>query len=251
MEEIEWQKLRADQLREMAERNAIVIVPIGALEQHGPHLPAGVDSILGETIALRTARLVAEREPVVVLPCIWSGISENHMSLGGTITLDFEAFFGLMRCVVSSLARQGFRRIVLLNSHGGNNDALRICCDELSTRFNLPLVRMTYWHAAPDAIARNLETQAGLFHACEAETSMMMALRPELVAEDRIPSSDGRTSPGIRDVVGAGVYLWQSSKNRSPTGVIGNPAAATKEKGQRLLEEIPQELAAKIAAREL
>lgn len=96
MEEIEWQKLRADQLRERAERNAIVIVPIGALEQHGPHLPAGVDSVLGETIALRTARLVAEREPVLVLPCIWSGISENHMSLGGTITLDFEAFFGLV-----------------------------------------------------------------------------------------------------------------------------------------------------------
>ena len=90
---VEWRKLRADQLREKARDNAIVIQPIAALEQHGPHLPVEVDTILGETIAIRAARKVAERgQPALVLPVLWTGLSEHHMSFGGTITLDFSAF---------------------------------------------------------------------------------------------------------------------------------------------------------------
>ena len=84
--EVEWRRLRADELRERAKQDAIVVLPIGAIEQHGPHLPVEVDSLLGETVALRAARLVVEKTPVVVLPCLWTGISEHHMSFGGTVT---------------------------------------------------------------------------------------------------------------------------------------------------------------------
>ena len=89
MPETEWRKLRADQLRDLSKRDAIVILPVASLEQHGPHLPVEVDSMLGETVAARTAAKVAARgQAVVVLPVLWTGLSEHHMSFGGTITLE-------------------------------------------------------------------------------------------------------------------------------------------------------------------
>src|SRR6266404_2598338 len=127
MVEVEWRRHRADQLREKAKADAIVIVPVGSLEQHGPHLPVEIDTLLGEAVALRTARLAAEQEPVLVLPMLWTGLSEHHMSFGGTITLDAEAFFASVRCICQSVVRHGFRRIVLWNGHGGNDNALRVC----------------------------------------------------------------------------------------------------------------------------
>src|SRR6185437_12582637 len=167
MVEVEWRRHRADQLRERAKEEAIVIVPVGSLEQHGPHLPVEIDSLLGEAVALRTARLVAEREKVVVLPMLWTGLSEHHMSFGGTITLDFPTFFKMIRCVCESVVRHGFRRIVLLNGHGGNDNALRVAADELSPKLEVPIVQFTYWYAAEKAITALLERQSNLWHACE------------------------------------------------------------------------------------
>ena len=244
--EIRWRCLRADELRQRAAEDAMVIVPVGSLEQHGPHLPVEVDSMLGETVALRAAELIAEHEPVVVLPCIWTGLSEHHMSFGGTITLDFETFFNVIRCVCQSLVRHGFKRIVLLNGHGGNDNAMRVACDELSTKLEVPLVHFTYWYAAAEPIARLLETQTALLHACEAETSMMMALRPDLVAEDRIELAMVNTSPSVPDVVGGGVYRWRTLASLSSAGVVGNPSAASREKGERLIDEIAKEIARKM-----
>ena len=106
MSETEWRRLRADQLRERAQEDAIVILPIASLEQHGPHLPVEVDSLLGETVAARTAaKLAARNHPVVVLPVLWTGLSEHHMSFGGTITLDNAAFAALIEGVVRSILR--------------------------------------------------------------------------------------------------------------------------------------------------
>src|SRR5579883_1744198 len=97
MTEVEWRKLRAEQLREAARANAIVILPVASLEQHGPHLPVEVDSMLGETVAIRAARKMAARgQPALVLPVLWTGLSEHHMSFGGTVTLDFPTFFALI-----------------------------------------------------------------------------------------------------------------------------------------------------------
>src|SRR5262249_20420508 len=167
--EIEWRKLRADELRERARQDAIVILPVGSLEQHGPHLPVEVDSLLGETVALKTARLIAAKEPVVVLPCLWTGLSEHHMSFGGTVTLGFDTFFAVVREICQSVVRPGFKRLVLLNGHGGNENALRVAADELSPRLGVSIVQFTYWYAAAEPIARLLERQTALLHACEAE----------------------------------------------------------------------------------
>jgi creatinine amidohydrolase len=243
MAETEWRKLRADQLRDLAKRDAIVILPVASLEQHGPHLPVEVDSMLGETVAARTAEKIAARGmAVVVLPVLWTGLSEHHMSFGGTITLDNAAFAALVEGVVRSVLRHDFRKIVLLNAHGGNENALRSITDDLTPKLGVPIVQFTYWYAAAVAIAKILETQGGLSHACEAETSMMMAVRPELVAEDRIPLAKSNT---------AGVYRWRSIGSRSASGVIGNPEAATRDKGERLFDAISTAVADKLCDKDL
>lgn len=252
MPEVEWRRLRADQLRDQAQQEAVVILPVAALEQHGPHLPVEVDSLLGETVALRTARkATAMGTPTLVLPVVWTGLSEHHMSFGGTITLDFAAFSALVEGVVRSVQRHGFRRIVLLNAHGGNENALRTITDELTPKLGVPIVQLTYWYAAAVAIAKILETQGGLQHACEAETSMMMAARPELVATDRIALAKSNQTPDVSDVAGGGVYRWRTIGSRSGSGVIGNPEAARAEKGERLFEAIADALAKKLCNAEL
>jgi creatinine amidohydrolase len=250
--EVEWRKLRADQLREKARDDAMVILPVASLEQHGPHLPVEVDSMLGETVAIRAARKVAERgQEAVVLPVLWTGLSEHHMSFGGTVTLDFPTFASVIKGVCRSVLRHGFKRIVLLNAHGGNENALRTITDELTPELGVPIVQFTYWYAAAAAIAEILETQTILMHACEAETSMMLAVRPELVAIDRVGLAKANSTPDVANVVGAGVYRWRTIGARSSSGVIGNPEAATAAKGERLFEAISAALAEKLCNAEL
>jgi creatinine amidohydrolase len=250
--EVEWRKLRADELRERARRDALVILPVGSIEQHGPHLPVEVDSMLGETVALRAAAKLASREPVLVLPMLWTGLSEHHMSFGGTITLELPTFTAVIEDICRSVVRHGFRRIVLLNGHGGNDNALRVCADTVGPKLGVPIIEMTYWYAAAEPIAALLEKQQSLRHACEAETSMMMALRPELVAEDRIPLvAQANRTPELADIVGGGVYRWRSLGAMSSAGVIGHPEAANRAKGERLIEAIAEALAAKLGNAEL
>jgi len=208
--------------------------------------------MLGETVAARTAAKVAAKgQPIIVLPVLWTGLSEHHMSFGGTITLDNATFAAVVEGVVRSVLRHGFRRIVLLNAHGGNENALRAITDDLTPKLGVPIVQFTYWYAAAVAIAKILETQGGLQHACEAETAMMMAVRPDLVATDRIPLAKSNTTPDVETLVGGGVYRWRSIGSRSGSGVIGNPEAASAEKGERLFDAISDALAAKLCNPEL
>ncbi len=243
MSEVEWRKLRADQLRAAAKQDAIVILPVGSIEQHGPHLPVEVDSMLGEQVALRTARkLVKAGHPALVLPNLWTGVSEHHMSFGGTITLDLPTFCAVLEQIVKSVLRHGFKRVVLLNGHGGNENLMRSVTDELTPKYRAPIVEFTYWYAAAEAIGAILETQGNVLHACEAETAMMMAVRPELVAEARIPLAKSNQAPDMPP----GIYRWRTLGAVSSSGVVGNPEAASAEKGQRLLEAISDTIAAKL-----
>jgi len=249
---MEWRRLRADQLRDLARADAMVILPVASLEQHGPHLPVEVDSMLGETVALRAAAKIAARgQQAVVLPVLWTGLSEHHMSFGGTVTLDVPTFAAVVAGVCRSVLRHGFRRIILLNAHGGNENALRTITDELTPKLGVPIVQFTYWYAAAAAIAKILETQGALMHACEAETSMMLAVRPELVAMDRVGMAKANSTPDVTDVVGGGVYRWRAIGARSSSGVIGNPETATAEKGERLFDAISDALAEKLCNKEL
>jgi creatinine amidohydrolase len=233
--EIEWWRLKASELNALAARNAIVIVPVGSTEQHGPHLPTQVDSLLVGEIARRAAQRVGDL-PIVVTPTVWSGLAEHHMSLGGTLSLDFQTFFGILRCLCRSLVRQRFSRILLLNGHGGNIAALTVVVNELAVELNAPIATASYWPLAKEEFSRILEAQKTVRHACEAETSMLLALAPDLVDMSKAANAVGPTERELVEVTGTeAAHRWRSFKARTHHGVIGDPRAATPEKGERLI----------------
>jgi creatinine amidohydrolase len=238
--EIEWSRLKASEIATLARQSAIVIAPIGATEQHGPHLPSMVDWRCAQEVAQRAARLMQRRHPVVVTPVMPFGMSEHHMSLSGTITLDYATMASLVGCVVESAIRHGFKRIFVLNGHGGNTEALRTIVTELTVKHRLPLATGTYWDIAAEPIRKLLDRQTALLHACEAETSMIMAMSPELVDSEILSQMHGPYVTGLSAIPGVnpGVYRWRQLASRSPNGMIGDAATASAEKGKRLLEAI-------------
>ena len=174
------------------------------------------------------------------------------MSFGGTITLDNATFAAVVEGVVRSVLRHGFKRIVLLNAHGGNENALRTIADDLTPKLGVPIVQFTYWYAAAVAIAKILETQGGLQHACEAETSMMMAVRPDLVAEDRIPLAKSNTTPDVSDVVGGGVYMLAQRRQPIRDGRHRQPGGRQpRRRASALFDAISSALADKLCNAEL
>lgn len=242
MDRLEWHDLKAAELRALAARDAIVIVPVGSTEQHGPHLPVQVDALLAGEVARRAARLAAGREPVVVAPTVWMGLAEHHMSYGGTITLDFPTFHAVLRCVCDSIVRHGFRRVLLLNGHGGNIAAMTVIVGELKRELKATIATATYWTLprAAEAFAAILERQPNVRHACEAETSMLLHLKPDLVDTEAMGALEAPTK-GLLDQ--AGVYRWRSFAEMTESGVIGVPSAASAEKGERLLGAAGEALA--------
>jgi creatinine amidohydrolase len=244
--EVEWARLKAAEIAALgARKDSIVIVPIGATEQHGPHLPTMVDHRLAREVALRAARRMSATTPTVVTPEIPFGMSEHHVSLSGTITLDYATMEAVIRCVVESAIRYGFRRIFVLNGHGGNTEALRTIVGELTVKHKLPLATGTYWDVAAGPIAALLDKQKQLMHACEAETSMTMALEPGLVDAAGLSQMHGPYVGGLNNIPGVnpGVYRWRQIGTRSANGVIGDASTASAEKGERLLEAISTSVA--------
>lgn len=251
MTEIEWGRLRAPELRALAKRDAVAILPVGSIEQHGPHLPTQVDALLAGEVARRAARKAAATTPVVVAPTVWSGLAEHHMSLGATLSLDFDAFFALLRGLTRSLVRHGFRRVLLLNGHGGNIAALTVIANELGVALDAPIATTSYWMLARDEFKAILERQTTVRHACEAETSMLLALAPELV--DMVAAQDavGPTARELAEVAGSeAAHRWRSFASRTSHGAIGDPRAASAEKGERLLEAAAGAVAKLVANRE-
>jgi creatinine amidohydrolase len=221
--EIEWARLKASEIAALAKRNAIVILPIGSTEQHGPHLPTQVDSRLATEVAHRAARRMTHEHPTIVAPTIPYGMSEHHMSLSGTITLDYATMAAVLGCACESIT----------------------FITEFTVRHRVPIAGGTYWNIAQKEIAAILEKQEYLLHACEAETSMMLALTPELIDRDELSQMHGPYIPGLSAIAGVnpGVYRWRQLSSRSPIGVIGEAGAASPEKGVRLLDAISDAVA--------
>lgn len=244
MTQHQWDALRAPQFRIESASRDIAIVPIGSTEQHGPHLPVMVDSRLVGEVAQRAASLTTGGALVLVTPVLWVSLAEHHMVFPGTLTLDFDTFRAVLRCLVESLAKQGFRRILLLNGHGGNIAALSIIVDALSHDLNVPVMTATYWNIAAHEFGDILDGQQNLLHACEAETSMMMALHPELIDQAAAATVAAPTG-GFGDIRGA--HRARSMAEISSTGVVGTPRLATREKGEALLEAASCALAVRMS----
>lgn len=245
MPEVEWARLKAHELRRLAEENAVVILPIASTEQHGPHLPVMTDTRLGHEVAVGAARKAYATRPTVVTPVVWSGLSEHHMPFGGTLILSHDTFRRVVRDLIQALVRHGFRNILISNSHGGNIVAMHQICDELSPQLDAVLVATTYPSEAGEALSELLEDQKGMQHACEAETSMMMACEPDLVDTSNL---DALGTQGDDHFLRAGraSYRWRPFAHKTADGVAGRPARASAEKGKAIIEAATDALAALI-----
>lgn len=239
--EVRWERHTGPELKALAERGALPVLPIGSLEQHGPHLPVWTDSHAAHAMSVAAAKLATDI-PAIVLPPLWTGLSEHHLPFGGTITIDHATLHALLRCVVRSLQAQGFTRLLIVNGHGGNIDPLAVSVRELSHEFGMPVVTTTWPSVAPAEIAATLTTQSGVMHACEGETSVWLALEPDQVREDKLDEAAGGNA-GTQ--VRPGFSRFYSFAERAPrTGVKGDPRAATAEKGQAIIEAVAKNLAA-------
>ncbi len=233
--EVEWARMTAPDLRAIATREgALAILPAGSLEQHGPHLPVITDTASASAAAIAAARLVANDVPVAVLPGLWLGLSEHHLPFGGTISVDYAAYRAILESIVRSLRAIGFARLLIVNGHGGNIDPLAVASRELAVAYDMPIVATTPWFLAREKLAPIFEVDTGAKHACEGETSMMMAIARDIVRKDKLDEAM-QQAPARVDAP-AGLSRFYSFSERAPvTGTWGDPRSATAEKGARFL----------------
>src|SRR3954453_3287258 len=236
--EVEWARMTAPDLREIAARKgALAILPAGSLEQHGPHLPVITDTASASAASIAAARLVVEGPdpvPVAVLPGLWLGLSEHHLPFGGTISVDYAAYRAILESIVRSLRASGFARLLIVNGHGGNIDPLAVASRELAVAYDFPIVATTPWFLAPAKIAAIFESDTAPKHACEGETSVMMAIAKDSVKAHKLDEAMQQAPAPVH--APAGFSRFYSFSERAPvTGTWGDPRTATAEKGARFL----------------
>ncbi len=205
-----WAERTRAEFAGYAQRGGVVVVPIGSIEQHGLHLPIDTDCHTAEYVA-RTAARLAEDLPVLVTPTITFALSPHHMPFGGTITLRLATLLAMLTDVCECIVAHGFERILILNGHGGNSQAIGAATLELRYRLDRQIRAITWFdlvHPTMDAIREGPGHEVG--HSGELETSAMLYLDPEAVRADRYALVDGITD---------------------------DPAPATADKGQRLMED--------------
>jgi len=224
--------------------SAIVIIPTGSIEQHGPHLPVGVDSILGQSWLDAALPHIPASVPVYVGPALTYGKSNEHTGFPGTVSLSARTLHRLLRALARQLAALGFRTLAVLNTHGGNSPVLTATLREIQTAvgINAGMLSLRWRPPLPPREA------AHGFHAGHFETALMRAVAPGLVAMDRAVCEyppDAPTADGVGPVHAAATYGWLTA-DLSRSGVLGDATAATTEDGRAWLAEGGRQLAAQI-----
>ena len=179
-------EMTREELRAIAAETTVVL-PLGATEQHGPHLPAGTDFLTIEYLARAAAERAAEEISIIVAPALPFGSSDHHFIFGATLSLRTETYYAVLTDLLKSLVTDGFHRIFLLNGHGGNHELAELAARDVALELPARIAAGSYWNIAWDAL---IAQQAHLGcrlpgHAGVFETSMMLSLRPELVALER------------------------------------------------------------------
>jgi len=240
-----WKELTAAELVAKAAADAIVLLPVASMEQHGPHLPVGVDSILCEAVCRGAAEAVASAPAVIVAPTLWCGMAEHHMAFGGTFSFDSASYRTVLLCLLTSLERDGFKRVLIVNGHGGNIAALAAFLPDFAAATALKIRTTTYFELAQAAMPAILEDQDGVRHACEAETSMMLAVAPALVRLDALSAAHGPAHVHRRPLA---LGQYRSFRDFTPSGVVGDARRASRDKGERLIAAAVEALAALLRA---
>jgi creatinine amidohydrolase len=186
---------------ETASRELVLLIPTGSLEQHGAHLPLFTDSIIVTAIAEAVEEILPEQ--VLLTPTLWLGASGHHLAFPGTLSNDFDSYMGAIESIVESLLPHGFHRFFILNGHGGNTDPNGVAARKLKALHpNATFGQTGYFVYCDKTIAETLEGPLkSMRHACEAETSLMMHLRPELVRTDRLRDDGLVSEPPIAGLV--------------------------------------------------
>ena len=230
----------------------ICIVPLGSLEQHGPHLPLWTDTAIVSEIARRTEQRLSGE--VLLAPAQPVGYSPHHAHFG-CLSLDLAAYMALIRNLCRSFAAMGFRRIFLLNGHGGNDSPCRAAmCDIKAEMPELRVAFASYWTLAAEAFGRiRTSPPGGMGHACEMETSIMLALHPEQVhmarAKDDGPLTYAAGAARVPDMLRAQpYYMVRNFDELSETGTIGAPTQASAEKGSQFLDSAVDAVCAMVKA---
>jgi creatinine amidohydrolase len=231
----QWLDMTSEDFSAPEVREWIAVLPIAAVEQHGPHLPVGVDAMIMQGYLDRLVPEIPAELPVTFLPLQAIGKSNEHLAFKGTLTLSAETASRMWIEIGESVHRAGLRKLVIVNSHGGNMAAMDIVARELRVRHGM-LVAFTSWHlfGYPDGLFADDEMRLGI-HAGEIETSLMLDFRPDLVRLDRaedfrpVTYAMERSLSKLRTGRPAG-FGWMA-QDLHPSGAAGNAAAATANKG--------------------
>ncbi|MGI9146015.1 MAG: creatininase family protein [Chloroflexota bacterium] len=242
--------LTSPEIAALPKEQAVVVLSVASIEQHGPHLPVVTDALVGQTIlGLALERLDATAQ-VWVVPPLCYGKSNEHRPFAGTLTFSAQTLAAVVRDIAESLARAGFRRLVLLNSHGGNPPVLDYIARDLHEDTGMQLFSIMISRMGVQDPPTDPDEAAWGMHAGDSETSWVLALAPELVHMDRTADLGDypRMPEGIRHLAVRGPvgFSWLTA-DLSVLGVLGNPKAATVEKGRAYVDATVDKLAGVLA----
>jgi creatinine amidohydrolase len=218
------------QLRAVPRDGCVVMMPIAACEQHSHHLPTITDTVLVTGVADGVES--ALKDAVLQLPTLWLGASHHHLRFGATLSASVDVHVDILCEIVEPLLADGYRRLLILNGHGGNIDTMQMALRRLQPKYrDRILCAASYWDLAAKELAALAEgPRKNMGHACEFETSMMLALRPDLVRRAEI-----RDDLPVEDETLRGLYLAEDMFQRTDHGAVGYPELASAEKGRRFL----------------
>ncbi len=238
MKKINWGDYTTNEMKVFMKKDPVVIIPVGAYEQHGPHLAMNTDTIIAESIC--KCAVENSQSPCVAVPCIWVGISEHHMKFCGSLTLKHSTMSALLYDILDSLARSGVRKVLAVNSHGGNMIPLNEALTKASVAYGGTFALLTYWNLISKEIASLRKSEfGGISHACEMETALQLYLNYQNVRQDRLPQANnvkGSSFWSTEMFASNKISMYRSYDRLAPQGHIGDPQKATVEFGEKIFK---------------
>lgn len=232
-----FQEMTSKRLAAVNRSQTLVLIPIAAVEQHGPHMPTGTDTIICTAVAEALETRMSDR--VLLTPTLWLGASAHHLRLGSTLNSTLETYIKTLCDVAGSLLDDGYQRLFFINGHGGNIDPMRVALRVLQPKYPTALLTAgCYWSVADALIRETLEGDHKFVgHACEFETSLLLHLQPELVIHDHLVDA-GQLVPDDLD----GIFVSRDMRQRTHAGFTGRPDLANADKGRLLFDGIVNSL---------
>lgn len=238
-------KMTWPEVEDVLKETDIALVPVGSTEQHGPALPVDNDAFIATEFAMRTAEFLWSKQKVVVTPTIAFGYSPHHMQFKGTITIRESTLADIIVDVCTSLEQHGFKRIILVNGHGGNSTAISNALHTMSNVVMAKIFSVNWWDLASDKIAE-VATRP-VFHACDMETSVAWFLSQRVLESRRVDEPGRSIVPGFvePDMLAPAPKASAAfmMKYITESGVVGYSTKATKEKGQQIADVVLERLA--------